>query len=191
MVREIRFLTDDGLKSQNCVFRAVYLMKILDLFADELGQLTDVTTQFRSRALNPILQRRLRGVDEHEPEQVALSVGKTLEEAADFYLTLDPLDPEHIETVLRNLLYIWPVRFSISFLNAKGTDDAYGVALENTLYLLSQRELISDEDWVSAILTEAEFQLIDAEHLSVYYETLINRSVRIPYVLKDPPNVDM
>ena len=183
MTREIKFLTEDKLGSHNCVFRAVYLMKVLDLFANELAKLgTETSLRFRSPVLNPILQRQLRGIHDHEPAQVLEAVGNTLEDATDFYLKFDPLNPRHIPTILRNLLYVWHVRLSISFLYVRCTEDAYEGALRKTDYLITQRAKIPDDEWDAEILNEDEYQIIEQDLLNKYYQGLIECSVRIPYL---------
>ena len=59
-IREIEFTTVDKVETHDCVFRGIYLIKILDHFAEELAHAPpNSVTRFRSRVLNPLLQRRL------------------------------------------------------------------------------------------------------------------------------------
>ena len=59
-IREIEFTTVDKVETHDCVFRGIYLIKILDHFAEELAHAPPNSgARFRSRVLNPLLQRRL------------------------------------------------------------------------------------------------------------------------------------
>jgi len=179
-MREIRLMTEDRLKTHNCLFRATYLVEILDCFAEELGSMTQRykknPTRFRSRVFNPLLQRQLRGAYDQEPTIVKLTVGKTPEDAADFYLRLDPLHPKNADMMLRGILYIWPVRFSIALGINPATEGMYKRSMENTKELLRQRSTIKDED-LSDKLYKFEVTLIVEEGLTDYYEELIKEAV--------------
>ena len=88
----------DNVTEGNCLFRATYLLKVLDLFAKELvGIAAELPQRWRSRVLNPILQRQLAGVLDNVPNMVELQVGRSVEEAAQFYLTVDPLNPDNTQ----------------------------------------------------------------------------------------------
>ena len=175
-LKEIAFMEKGGLKSHNCLFRATYLSKVLDLFVAELPRVRSSTpASFRSRVLNPILQRHLRGVLDHEPELVKGEVGGTRELAGKFYLTLDPLDPTLANEVLRNLLYIWPVRLSLLYLLSQDLPDenSYMSGLRNTEWLFEERAKISDEDWDAVALTDVEEKVVLLENLQPFFKGLL------------------
>jgi hypothetical protein len=102
-------MTVDKLESHNCMFRATYLIKVPDCFADELqrfaGKPTMSPVRFRSQVLNPILQRQRQGVYDHEPGMVKVDAGETLSAAAAYYLKVDPLEPRRIDDLRRAILY--------------------------------------------------------------------------------------
>ena len=175
--REIEFMTVDKLKSHNCLFRATYLIKVLDLFAGELVRHSAATADFsgyRSQVLNPILQRQVRGVYDHEAEMVRLSVGDTLEDAAKFYLSWDPLETKHINILLRGILYIWPVRLSFALLSRKATSALYDLGRTNTEALLMDRRKVKDEEFLkSTYLYDWERRIVDLEGLERFYQDLV------------------
>ena len=95
-LRKIQFMVDDKIKSHNYLFWAVYLIKILDIFAEELDTMPkDTPFRFCSHILNPLLQHQLCGISDHESEMIFRQVGNTMEDTTNFYLMLDPLDPKH------------------------------------------------------------------------------------------------
>ena len=183
MLREIRFMTHDNHDSHICLFRATYLMMILDLFADELTRAPkDLTARFRSKALNPLLQRQLRGISDHEGHVVKAEVGSTLNDAANFYLSEDPLDPVHINTVARNLLYIWHVRLALMYIDrpCKRPDrhhHPFTDALGGTNHLAVARGKVTDEDWEKEVLSSFELTTIKEDGLEVYYRKLMKVAV--------------
>jgi hypothetical protein len=178
MLREIRFMTVDKQKSHNALFRATYLRMVLDLFADELARRSSALPfRFRSQALNPLLQRQLRGILDHEPRSVVGEVGKTLEDSANFYLFKDPLNPTHIHAMLRNVIYVWPVRLSLIYMHEpckrEPKFDPFAVAIEGTRELIAQRGFVSDEDWEKEEVSAFEVKFIREDKLEVYYGELI------------------
>ena len=176
--REISFMTKDKIRQQNCIFRATYLMKVMDLFVEELAKVSPASpTRFRSRVLNPILQRQLRGVLDEETDAVKCEVGSTQQAAAIFYLKMDPLDPRYISQNLRQLLYLWPVRLSLSFTSTACTEEGWTAALRNTTALAEHRSLVPDVQWERQILSPYERDLIELEGLQCYYRDLMDAPV--------------
>jgi len=179
-IQEIKFMTEDGITNHNCLFRAVYLTMVLDFFVDELEKIipTDPSS-FRSRTLNPILQRQLRGVSDHEARAVKAEVGNTLGNAGSFYLQDDPLDPDLICKVFRNILYVWHVRLALGYLGTglKATEASFTTALRNTQDLLSSRGKTADEEWDDKEIMIYESKLAYIEGLGPYYEELFVESV--------------
>lgn len=175
-IREIEFVTKDHLDYQACLSRATYLIKILDKFAEELKmRASDVAFpyRFRSQVLNPILQRQCRGLPDEEDTAVKLQVGTRIDDAVEFYLRSDPLDPQLTRQTARQLLYVWPVRLSLSLLGMPCDQEVYLATLKNTLNLATARSSISNEEWEGQVLTEAERAIIRLERLEPYFDGLI------------------
>jgi len=179
--REIEFMFTDNIRNHNCVFRAVYLIMTLDKFAEELlanqARVRAAPSRFRSSVLNPLFQRQLRGVIDHETLYVKEVVGETMEDAAAFYLTLDPLDPALRFQLLRNLLYVWSVRLSLSLLKVKGTEDHYEESRARTERISSRRLGIPRDEWDETKLYDFEVEVIVKEGLVGYFRTNIVDSV--------------
>jgi hypothetical protein len=182
-IREIEFMTTDQLKSHNCLFRATYLMKVIDQFVLELPRISSAAPErFRSRVLNPILQRQLAGLPDHEPKSIRDHVGRTHKDSAKFYLVNDALDPRFRMELLRNLLYIWSVRLALGFLNNPGqcTEDAFETVISNTEALVQGRLAVEDDEWDNEIISDYKITVFTAENLRSYYEDVISSAVRHP-----------
>ena len=181
-IREIDFMVKGQNSSHNCIFRGTYLIKVLDRFLDELEARPrlQAKTRFRSKVLNPILQRLMRGIIDYEASSVQVAVGDTSEESAAFYLGKDPLDESNRITMLHNSLYVWPVRNSYSFLE-KGqvTQTAFDKTLNNTQFL----NKVCSGDWTAGKLTETEMNVITDERLERIYGELIAMRVSTPWFL--------
>ena len=155
---------------------------VLDLFVEELNRIPPSAPHlFRSRVLNPILQRQLRGVSDHEPKAIRKEIkfGKdarvSIADAASFYLAKDPLDQSLSRTMLRNLLYVWSVRLSLGYLlpkSGKCTEVAFEWALANTETLNKARGPIDDDVWDEETVSSHELTLIEGEKLEDYYDKL-------------------
>jgi hypothetical protein len=169
LIREIEFVTIDKIKSCHCVFRAIYLIMVLDFFAEELERYgTDNTkaAMFRSRVLNPIMQRQSHGLYDHSPKTVRALVGTTKKAAARFYLDRDPLLPQWIPSLRRGILYIWPVRSSLLHLFRTTDQEGYDQSRKNTDVLLAARGEVSDEEFSrSREYYDFELAIVNAENL--------------------------
>lgn len=179
--REIEFMTVDGLSSHNCLSRAVYLIKILDAFAAEvMGKFSQRKSdpRFRSAVLNPILQRQLHGVNDSEATSVQQQVGDTVEQAVEFYLLIDPLDPAYTLHVMHNILYVWPVRLSLGLLGVQANKSTFDNVMQNTQVLMDG--LVECQLWKENTLYEYELNIVRVEHLEVCYKRLIEASVSSP-----------
>jgi len=174
-LREISLMFGGKVKEHNCLFRGTYLTKILDHFAAELPSIVQgAESRWRSRTLNPLLQRQIRGLADQEPGQVEVAVGKTLEAAADFYLTLDPLHPNQVKSVLRYTLYVWQVRWSLRYLtDPMPGQSSYTRTRNNTVHLFNARADISDEEHGAVALTKEEVKLIVEEGIERFYLAMI------------------
>jgi hypothetical protein len=175
--REIDFIVDDCMEDEQLRFRAHYLMKVIDAFVCELqGQRVKSPTEFRSRVLNPIVQRQRWGISDNDPEKVKIAVGSTVDDAKRFYLSRDPLDPQDSRTLLRHLLYITSVRTSLGFLHAGLTKELYERSVFNSKYLMEHRTILSGSG-DQALLSPSEVKVIQSEGLQELYRELIEASV--------------
>ena len=177
--REITFETEDDLKSHNCRFRSMYSMKILDHFAEELlaiGQ--GPGPRWRSRILNPLLQRQLEGLTDYEAQSVEEGVGSSIEEAVKFYLVQDPLDPKNTLKMMHNILYIWPVRNSLAFINRPSSEESFRRCSGNSKLLISW--ICGQDDWIPGRLGLVEKSVITREGLTTCYRKLIEVWQKVP-----------
>lgn len=172
-LREIDFAGKDGLKSHNALFREIYLLKILDLFAIELeNRPPTLFRRFRSRVLNPLLQRQLQGIPDHEAEMARMVI-PTPVAAAEFYLKLDPILHLCERMWQRGILYIWPVRMSFSLLRSPATEEGYKSGLRNTKALLEKRIQAGDDYDEGDGLYEFELKVVRSEGLQSYFPAFI------------------
>jgi hypothetical protein len=186
LIREIEFLSVDKIEDPKCKFRAHYLVKILDAFAEELEDpgdkgyiLTNTPHLFRSQVLNPILQRQRLGVYDNEPNDVKQAVGTKNNDAYIFYLTDDPLHPKWANLTLRNILYIPSVRLSLSFASSVCHSQGWNNVHHNTKLMLTKRRSMEEQgSWDDSILYDFEIETLSREHLRNLYDRLIKISVR-------------
>ena len=172
LVREIEFVSMDGITDKITLARAAYLVKILDRFGDELLEFTKAPgPRWRSRVLNPLLQRQLRGLTDDRMEDVERAVGSSVEDAVRFYLVEDPLDPKNTLRMMHDILYIWPVRHSLACLNRGGSQHTLDGILTNTLYLMKNYE--NAEEWEAGSLYDYELKVIRREEITNQYKKLI------------------
>jgi hypothetical protein len=98
------------------VRRQSYARQVLDHVAKELKGHKGSAAGFRSKVLNPILQRYLGGIPDCYTPSVRAAIAEdgkepTIADATKFYLAEDPTDTSHIPRYRRNLLYISPMRW--------------------------------------------------------------------------------
>jgi hypothetical protein len=185
MLREIEFITLDKFSTHELLFRAEYLKRVLDVFVQELAKVNPRTcTRFRSKVLNPILQRQLRGVHDNEPDAVRNEVGESKEDAAEFYLSVDPLDPSNRNRMRHNILYIWSVRLSLAYWDMAVDEDTVQRARVNTQKVFACRGKYKDHEWNEDTLYEDEVTVILSEgHLRVNYDDWMEELVGGSYPL--------
>ncbi|KAF9643808.1 hypothetical protein BDM02DRAFT_3191191 [Thelephora ganbajun] len=168
------WLLSEGLHEEcHCLFCSTYLIKVLDCFAVELSQIPEgAGAAWRSATLHPILQRQLRGVDNHRMLVMKERVGMTYEDTRRFYLLDDPLDPKHIPRILRNLVYNWSVRWSLGHLDEdKDKDDtrlSYRKAIKDTKATWKVLQKI-DKNQDGEALYDHEVQMVKDEGIDHYY----------------------
>ena len=180
-IREVEFMVKDQDSSRNCLFRGTYLTMVLDRFADELEDRPrlQAKTRFRSKVLNPVLQRLMRGITDYEVSSVRAAVGDTSEGSAALYLGKDPLDKPNRITMLRNSSYVWPVRNSYYFLEkGRVAWGAFKKTLNNTQFL--GRECPGDR--TAGKLTDAEREVITGERLEGIYREFVAMRVSTPWL---------
>ncbi|KAF9643091.1 hypothetical protein BDM02DRAFT_3192226 [Thelephora ganbajun] len=169
-LREIKLMTDGLQKDHNCLFHGTYLMIVLDFFVLDLRGITEgVEAEWRSAALNPLLQRQLRGLQDQETGMIKMDVGRTLDEVEEFYLKKDPLDPDNIKELLRSLVYIWPVQWSLGHLRKETNHrESYYEVYCNTRYAL---EVFTDTENYNAnpVLHDYELQIVKNEGIEQFY----------------------
>ena len=107
-----------------------------------------------------------------------MEVGESRKAAGRFYLEQDPLDPDLIPQLLRNILYIWPVRLVFSFLNSDTSPSEIAMmwAMRTTKELLEERSETPDEVYDSMALMEYERSIINLESLQPFYHPLLQVS---------------
>ena len=177
-LREIDFMYEDKISYHSCLHRATYLLKILDLFAQDLTRIPPGNeSSWRSRSLNPLLQRQLHGLSDHEAKMTQLGVGKSRDEAVKFYLGVDPLHPRNIHQLMREILYVSPVRLGLGFLSRRADDQEYANTEDNTDTLFEDRRQISDKEYGESKLLPYELRLIKREKLDSCYKELIEAAV--------------
>jgi hypothetical protein len=192
-LREIDLMYKDGIKEHNCLFRATYLLKILDHFVEELPRVVPgAESRWRSRSLNPLLQRQLQRILDQEPRMVEIQVGTTPDGAARFYLMRDPLDPALIPEVIRGILYVWPVRWSLGSLHSSCSTKHYDCVRANATSLLRTGTDVDDQKDARGKLTKNEKAVIAAENLWEVFN-LTNEHPDVspiykPSQLSDKPN---
>lgn len=175
-IREIEFMTKGQDTSHNCLFRGTYLTKVLDHFGDELENRSDSIppSRFRSKVLNPILQRQLRGVTDYEAGTVKYAVGITMEKVAKFYLKEDPLNQSNRIPRLHNSMYMWPVRNSYIYLNA---DKLPKNAFTKTMNHSTEMNRNITLEWNAGKLTALEMKIVGLERTQGVYSELIADAV--------------
>jgi len=194
LLKEIEMIGRKEVPVDECAFRGWYLVKVLDSFVKELElrqrkpkgfrsigvgiqSTLEVPHVFRSRALNPILQRQLHRIPDNESALVKKAVGTTMAAAQEFYLSLDPLHPNLARRMFKNLLYISPVRSSLVFFNRQVNEGSWRNILLNTKFLLGSRSEHPAGAWNEEVLYDFEIEMIGKENLGGIYQGLINASV--------------
>lgn len=185
-LREIDLMYGEGREDQQCLFRGTYLLKILDHFAAELpGIAKGDEAHWRSRALNPLLQRQLHGLSDQDSEKIMNEIGPSTTAVTAFYLTQDPLDPDIVPQLLRELLYVWPVRWSLGYLDRPGGKKSYSRTCQNTKHIWDARKSLPLSEYDAVPLCDFEIRLIEVEELGRYYEPLMKSTVGGPHLLQN------
>ena len=181
-IGEIEFMVKELDKSHNCLFRGTYVTKVLDRFGDELQHRpkNQAKTRFRSKVLNPILQRHLRGLTDYEAACVEEAVGKTTTASGMFYLKQDPLDESNRIAMMHNSLYVWPIRNSYVH---SGKDELPDGAFQKTLHNTTALYAAMPEDWTAGEMSSYELRLITNEKIEEIYAELIAAMVSAPLFL--------
>lgn len=185
-LREIEFATVEDIQVPQCTSRARYLVKVVDAFvremknADDRKALKDQSpAQFRSRVLNPILQRQRCGVPDNEPMKVQSAVGPTDRDAREFYLTCDPLHSSEADMTLGNLLYLPSVRLSICSITLDVNREVWDAFHTNTKVLWPhRREREAGGIRGPPVLEDLHLEVIAKERYANLYKSIMPKSVR-------------
>jgi hypothetical protein len=99
--------------------REEYANRVLDLFAKEVESLPGEAVTFYPKTLTPILVRQLRGVHDDISRTIRAVVARgseevTIQQATEFYLTMDPANPTYIRLYRRQLLNLPIVRWHLA-----------------------------------------------------------------------------
>lgn len=114
--------------------RATYAEETLDAFGIELIRAGAGEEAFRSKVLNPLMMRQLRGVMSNYGPNVRNAIEKgnkalTIRDVTTFYFEYDPIDAGGIASFRRNLIYTPEARWHLSLvLGLADIDDAGNIA---------------------------------------------------------------
>jgi len=176
--------SDMGHEAQRC---AVYAEETLDAFGKELTTTKDIDpTTFRSKVLNPVLQRQLHGVPSHYTPAVCRAIARgdgpvTIETATIFYLANDPISPTMIPSYRRNCIYIPEVRWHLGILmgtGALGNPKQYILIRENQDEIMG--ELRSEKPWTGSGVPPfnyVEVETIHCERIAPFFKQELERVV--------------
>ena len=164
-----------------------YAEYIIDEFVEELGGESgpkeDAPASWRSRVLNPMLQRQFHGFIDHEGPMMKANFaelkGARLTKAIEkFYLETDPLDPLKQQDLRRGILYATEPRWFLGLTDDFVTDvDHYETCRMNTRRLLAALAKVGDDAGVQESLQPFELMVIVGEHLEGYYADDIELAV--------------
>ena len=184
---------EDG--GHEAVRRMNYAQRMLEAFGKELEGYKGAQEDFRSKVLNPVLQRQLRGLpDSYAPPLIDYMSGKayskvTLANATAFYLSVDPLDPGCIPSYRRNLVYIREARWHLLVLKKEikvGSAQKFNWSIGNHELILDALENDDEieegpEDDADPVprLGFTEVLTILYEGLTTYFAKELLRVVRI------------
>ena len=182
-------------KHHESLRRQSYVRQVLDAVGRELKRCGKGGASFRSKVLNPILQRYLRGVPDCYTPSVRAAISgdqePTITDATAFYLSQDPVDPVHIPHYRRNLIYIVESRWhlcsllgrvkigsSIDFNTLRDHHDTVmgAVAEEDTEPSEDSDGETSDEEG-PVEFSEAEIRVILYEGLDDFFEAELENTV--------------
>ena len=166
--------------------RGVYAMETLDAFGDELkafGASEHPPATFRSRVLTPILQRQRAGIyDAYRPFVEACIAGPgqipSIEAVTQLYLSSDPVDPVHILTYCRNLIYVLNARWHLGII-LNGMDDEQEKRISHYKRVLANHDKIMSSSLAETfkqldprgipLLSYTEIEVIFDERLETFF----------------------
>lgn len=195
--------------SHESLRRGEYALKVLDVFATEhlAFQSTGLApASFRSKTLTPILQRHRLGIHDAYAPFVRAGISSeaeplTIEDVTDFYLGVDPTDPEFIPSYRRNLLYLpdsrWHLGLTLGVVPKKDKGAAISHynrvrdnhdAIMKSLQAEDKTEPITDG---IDLLSHAEVAAIIDEGLEGFFRSELDQvvSIPLPYLSQPPPHL--
>ena len=156
-----------------------YARCIIDKFIVELQAkrgLDDHGWSWRSKVLNPILQRQMNGYPDHHAPMLAvhfagLEGSELMEKVNKFYLSRDPLEGSEQPHLRLGILYVTEARWFLSVTPAEvDSIEHYQRCEERTLKLLEKLGKEGDQEDGQEGLRESELSVIVAEGLEDYYK---------------------
>ena len=171
--------------------RGEYANRMLDLFGEEIESLADSDpVTFYSKVLTPILVRQLRGVHDDISRTICAVVAQgsksaSIQEAAQFYLTMDPSNPIYIRLYRRQSLNLPIVRWHLATVlgvinkNHKGHYDRFYTDHALIMDSLNVSGAYQDKDEEGyPLLNRVEAGALVAEGLDEYFEMELGFVVR-------------
>lgn len=185
---------DSGHESRR---RQSYARQVLDSLGYELDVFGKPGVDWRSKVLNPIIQRQFNGVsDVYSPSIHAAISGYSIEDsegddtqvtisdATAFYLGSDPLDLSNVPTCRRNIVYIREMRWHLSILLGKfQIEDRthYNATLSNQDYLTANLD-VDDSSGEIPPFCLAEVLVIYFEHIEDFFKEELQQVVSITFI---------
>ena len=168
--------------------RAVYAGETLDALGRELFNPSLVGgANFRSKVLNPELQRQMHGVPSHYTPVVRRAVANgdrevTIRDATEFYLKHDPVDPRMIPVFRRNLIYIPEARWHLGIVMGVTKPDS--VPSFNRIHKNQDRIMEAlqkgpnpSDDTGVPLLNATELEVLYEEKIHQFFDAEIKRVV--------------
>ena len=187
-------------ESHEILRRQAYAVKVLNLFAEELLGFQQSPVTFRSRVLNPILQRYIEGVADNYLSCVesALTRGEprkaTFADAVRFYLSEDPVDTRWIPSLRRNLVYIPEARWYLALVEDvpdEGSGGKYYFQLQTDhdiiMESLNKGTRPVNPNSPIMFLSHVEIQIIGNEGLTNWFKPELKLVVSGLHLISPPP----
>jgi hypothetical protein len=186
-------------RTHEALRRMTYAERVLDSFSREVKKYRGEPVEFRSKVLNPILQRQMVGIEDNYSPSVREAVSDddgmpTIACATKFYLSSDPTDPELIPMFRRNLVTVpearWHLGTVVGSIATDSAEDSASVRKNHEWLMRDENNLpedvgddesdaASNEDFDFEVsispddvpdFTLAELTVLVLEHLEDFFE---------------------
>jgi hypothetical protein len=171
--------------------RQSYVRDILNHVAKELKTVKEPTRRFRSKVLNPILQRYLRGIPDCYTPSIRAAIADdgqpTIADVTRFYLSEDPVSPKHMDRYRRNLVYLTELRWYLGVVLetiAIGDAEAFNKIRTNhdkIMTAVAGADSDEDEDDEPGPFNKTEVEVIVDEDLADFFSDELEAVVWTPY----------